>query len=125
MSRAQLILEKSRRISSSRKENRDPFSDDSPDTDGGRSRDSSPAKPTLVCASPKIQPLRVAHVFSPSASPSAGILKRRRLSGDHTKETPSPPNKVKQKYRYFVFSVYIYLIKTFSAKIVYSLLELF
>ncbi|XP_013418848.1 telomere-associated protein RIF1-like [Lingula anatina] len=41
-----------------------------------------------------LQALRVLQVYSPSASPSAGILKKRRLSGDSGGDSPaSPPDK--------------------------------
>ena len=43
---------------------------------------------------PTFRPIQVPKIYSPSASPSAGILKRRRLSGDTPAESPSPPNKV-------------------------------
>lgn len=39
-------------------------------------------------------PIKIGHIYSPSASPSAGILKRRRLSGEKAKDSPSPPPKV-------------------------------
>ena len=39
-------------------------------------------------------PIKIGHVFAPSASPSAGILKRRRLSGEIATNSPSPPSKV-------------------------------
>ena len=43
-------------------------------------------------------PIKIGHVFAPSASPSAGILKRRRLlSGEIATNSPSPPSKVKIK----------------------------
>ncbi|XP_071158461.1 telomere-associated protein RIF1-like [Mytilus edulis] len=38
-------------------------------------------------------PIKIGHIYSPSASPSAGILKRRRLSGEKAKDSPSPPPK--------------------------------
>ena len=90
LSRAQMILARSQKISSCRKENSDPTSDEGDSSD----KTLSPAKPLANCASPKFRSLKVAHVFSPSASPSAGILKRRRLIGDQAAESPSPPNKV-------------------------------
>ena len=43
---------------------------------------------------PTFRPIQIPKIYSPSASPSAGILKRRRLSGDTPTESPSPPNKV-------------------------------
>ena len=43
---------------------------------------------------PSFRPIQIPKIYSPSASPSAGILKRRRLSGDTPAESPSPPNKV-------------------------------
>ena len=39
-------------------------------------------------------PIKVSHVYSPTASPSASILKKRRLSEDPCIETGSPPAKV-------------------------------
>jgi hypothetical protein len=36
----------------------------------------------------------VKRIYSPSASPSAGILKKRKLSGNMAVDSPSPPNKV-------------------------------
>ncbi|XP_033762352.1 LOW QUALITY PROTEIN: telomere-associated protein RIF1-like [Pecten maximus] len=41
----------------------------------------------------RFHPIRVGHVHSPSASPSAGILKKQRLSGDIVTNSPSPPGK--------------------------------
>ncbi|KAK3108538.1 hypothetical protein FSP39_010127 [Pinctada imbricata] len=38
-------------------------------------------------------PIKVGHIFSPCASPSASILKRRRLIGDSPTNSPSPPSK--------------------------------
>lgn len=40
-------------------------------------------------------PIKLGQIFAPSASPSASILKRRRLSGDFPANSPSPPCKVR------------------------------
>ena len=47
-------------------------------------------------SSPKrdFHPIKVARIYSPTASPSASILKKRRLSDDTTSDTNSPPAKV-------------------------------
>lgn len=42
-------------------------------------------------------PIKLGQIFAPSASPSASILKRRRLSGDFPANSPSPPCKKKQR----------------------------
>ena len=46
--------------------------------------------------SPKrdFHPIKVARIYSPTASPSASILKKRRLSDDPASDTNSPPAKV-------------------------------
>ncbi len=55
-----------------------------------------PSKPPLHSDSPpSFRPIQIPKIYSPSASPSAGILKRRRLSGDTANDSPSPPNKVR------------------------------
>ena len=50
--------------------------------------------------SPKrtFHPIKVARIYSPTASPSASILKKRRLSGDSASDTNSPPAKVSSWY---------------------------
>ncbi|XP_060066107.1 telomere-associated protein RIF1-like [Ylistrum balloti] len=57
----------------------------------------SPSQDTTGESSPiigkKFHPIRVGNVHSPSASPSAGILKKQRLSGDIAAISPSPPGK--------------------------------
>ena len=56
---------------------------------------SPPSVKVLVLAcSPTFRPVRIQHICSPSASPSAGILKKRKLSGEKPVDSPSPPNKV-------------------------------
>ena len=47
-------------------------------------------------SSPKrdFHPIKIARIYSPTASPSASILKKRRLSDDATADTNSPPAKV-------------------------------
>ena len=55
---------------------------------------SSPKAAMKSCSSPKFRPVHLAKLYSPSASPSAGILKRRRISGDTATNSPSPPYKV-------------------------------
>ncbi len=58
-----------------------------------------PSKPVLHSDSPpSFRPIQIPKIYSPSASPSAGILKRRRLSGDTANDSPSPPNKVRTKF---------------------------
>ncbi|XP_061193994.1 telomere-associated protein RIF1-like [Saccostrea echinata] len=42
-------------------------------------------------------PIKLGQIFAPSASPSASILKRRRLSGEIPRNSPSPPSKKKQR----------------------------
>ena len=61
----------------------------------------SPVKTSEIPASSKtgsppslFRPVNLPQIYSPSASPSAGILKRRRISGDSPVDSPSPPNKV-------------------------------
>ena len=46
--------------------------------------------------SPKrdFHPIKLPRIYSPTASPSASILKKRRLSDDPTSDTNSPPSKV-------------------------------
>ena len=87
-------------MTSSRKENSDP-TDDSPDpemTQEGLTTSevsSPPASPAHHTGSPRIKHFLSAKIHSPAASPSASILKRRRLSGDVGRDSPSPPhNKV-------------------------------
>ena len=41
------------------------------------------------------RPIQMPRIYSPSASPSAGILRKRRLSGDECTDSPSPPMKVR------------------------------
>ena len=62
---------------------------------GESPRSSPPAKMVAPpgSESPLFQPIQIG-LYSPSASPSAGILKRRRLSGEMATNSPSPPNKV-------------------------------
>ena len=47
-------------------------------------------------SSPKrdFHPIKIGRIYSPTASPSASILKKRRLSDDATADTNSPPAKV-------------------------------
>ena len=52
---------------------------------------------------PTFRPIQIPKIYSPSASPSAGILKRRRLSGDTPTESPSPPNKVCEPFLHFKY----------------------
>ena len=40
------------------------------------------------------RPIHLPRIYSPSASPSAGILRKRRLSGSSPLDSPSPPYKV-------------------------------
>ncbi|XP_056007115.1 telomere-associated protein RIF1-like isoform X2 [Ostrea edulis] len=42
-------------------------------------------------------PIKLGQIYAPSASPSASILKRRRLSGEIATNSPSPPGKKKQR----------------------------
>ncbi len=53
-----------------------------------------PSRLRGVPDSPTFRPVHMPRIYSPSASPSAGILKRRRLSGELPADSPSPPNKV-------------------------------
>ncbi|OWF47711.1 telomere-associated protein RIF1-like isoform X2 [Mizuhopecten yessoensis] len=57
----------------------------------------SPSQNSVEESSPvtgkRFHPIKVGNVHSPSASPSAGILKKRRLSGDTATNSPSPPGK--------------------------------
>ena len=56
---------------------------------------SSLGSPSVV-NSPKrdFHPIKLPRIYSPTASPSASILKKRRLSDDPTSDTNSPPSKV-------------------------------
>ena len=47
--------------------------------------------------SPKFRPVSMPRVYSPSASPSAGILKKRKLTEERYSDSPSPPNKVRKR----------------------------
>jgi len=44
--------------------------------------------------STNFRPIHLPRIYSPSASPSAGILRKRKLSGTVPTDSPSPPNKV-------------------------------
>ena len=52
-------------------------------------------------------PIKLGQIFAPSASPSASILKRRRLSGDLPASSPSPPSKVAND-RHFLLLLHCY-----------------
>lgn len=54
-----------------------------------------PSKSSLSSNSPTFRPIQLPRMYSPSASPSAGILKKRKLSGEVPVDSPSPPNKVR------------------------------
>lgn len=54
-------------------------------------------------------PIKLGQIFAPSASPSASILKRRRLSGDLPASSPSPPSKVAND-RHFLLLLHRYEI---------------
>ena len=65
------------------------------------SMDAEPAAPMDIAAkasppsSSMFRPINLPKIYSPSASPSAGILRKRKLSGQTADgDTPSPPNKV-------------------------------
>lgn len=45
----------------------------------------------------KFHPIRIHHAVSPAASPSAGILKRKKLGNFLQSNSPSPPNKVRHE----------------------------
>ncbi len=108
-SRSQYILERSRRICLA-KESPSPLSGRKQWTPRKspkgilkhsprvRSPDKSPQascmRPVHGESPPTFRPI-IPKIYSPSASPSAGILKKRRLSGDTPTESPSPPNKVR------------------------------
>ena len=54
-----------------------------------------PTKPTGAESSPSFRPVQIPRIYSPSASPSAGILKKRKLNSEVPTDSPSPPNKVR------------------------------
>ena len=67
-------------------------------------------------------PIRVNKIFSPSASPSAGILKRRFLHQSLPVDSPSPPEKVRHSLSFFykcssrcmvLWSVVVHLVAHF------------
>jgi len=62
---------------------------------------SSPNRPGLISKlscqnespSSSFRPIHLPKIYSPFASPSAGILRKRKLSGNIPTDSPSPPNK--------------------------------
>jgi hypothetical protein len=61
----------------------------------------------LRAAAP-FHPIKLGQIYAPSASPSASILKRRRLSGEVPTNSPSPRGKVSR--REFPRLIYVYQI---------------
>lgn len=68
--------------------------------------ETSPQNKNKLSGSPSFRPVNVHHVYSPSASPSAGILKKRRLTGDMHTDSPSPPYKVFISHQTYIYSVH-------------------
>ncbi|XP_064648530.1 telomere-associated protein RIF1-like [Lineus longissimus] len=104
LSRVDLILAKSKEITAKRETTEEPRTQapSSPTNSvlphGSAGSPESTESTVRATMSPSFsrsgfRTIQVNRIYSPSASPSAGILKKRKLSGDMATDSPSPPNK--------------------------------